>query len=214
MVSALHNASEVVVPLILSASGLRERVLPYTEEVPVFFSSGYVGLSQTRHVKVSLTVRARTSLVVWYHVAAGQDCDMTFNASNSSFPITPSFFGAASQAFTACDLESLPVQHQLPNLEDSRQFVAILRSSVRQVDFVGDGRYLVLLGLQKPISFTLHLHLDQLVFSFQGAGFCSGGWVELPDSSCGCPSGKEPSETGCRPCSPGKQKLRAGNDFC
>ncbi|KAL3918788.1 MAG: hypothetical protein SGPRY_005877, partial [Prymnesium sp.] len=214
MVSSLLNAAEVVVPLVLSASGLRERVLPYMEEVPIFFSSGYFGLSQTRHVKVSLTVRARTSLVVWYHVAAGEDCDSTFNASNSSFAITPSFFGAASQAFTACDLESLPVQHQLPNLEDSRKFAATLRGAYRQVDFVGDGRYLVLLGLLWPISFTLQLQLDELFFSFQGTGFCSGGWVELADSSCGCPIGREPSDTGCRPCPPGKQKLKAGNDLC
>jgi hypothetical protein len=53
----VRNNNEVLLPLVLSASGLRERATPYQETLSINVQSSYVAAARTQQLEVSLTVQ-------------------------------------------------------------------------------------------------------------------------------------------------------------
>eukprot|EP00966_Prymnesium_polylepis_P132460 3062394-Prymnesium_polylepis.1 len=71
------DASFYSMPLILSASGLRERAAPYEEILAIHVRSAVAAASETQLLEVALTVQAQTSFAVWGGSVGNSRCDGT-----------------------------------------------------------------------------------------------------------------------------------------
>eukprot|EP00966_Prymnesium_polylepis_P325966 7381898-Prymnesium_polylepis.1 len=125
-------------------------------------------------------------------------------------------------AFTACDDDRLPVDHQLPSQMDERRFSAHLeatgtaRQSVRY-DYLGTGVYELQLAVPTRGAFAVDLQLgDASVARLTGQAACSEDRAPLADGSCGCKAGSEPKSgtRDCQRCVQGYFKAFAGDDGC
>eukprot|EP00966_Prymnesium_polylepis_P231448 5355188-Prymnesium_polylepis.1 len=117
---------EVQVPLVLSAHGLRERAVPYLETLPIDVRSLYAPAAKMQLLQVALSVHASTSYAVWGHISpdAQPRCVRSFPERSSAV------VGALLQyKFTACDVDDLPVDHQLPTNTDERRFESFFDAS-------------------------------------------------------------------------------------
>jgi hypothetical protein len=214
----------VHVSLTLSALGLRESVIPYTEQLSLYVVSD-TG-AQIELLDVVLTVQAATSFIVWGEVQVGKLCQTeSWNSSwmhdldLDALPIVVEF--------TACDIDALPVRQSLPTLTDQRQFVTSVATSTlggvpgnessrwpQTVNYVGEGHYAIQLEFNSRGPFILNVDLGGIIYMQHGASHCGTGKMPIPNGLCGCPAGKEPSNRACLACEEGKQKLEVGNQLC
>ena len=125
--SIVAGETQVIVPLALSASGLRERTAAYVEQVSIHVSSAVAAVAKTGVLDISLTVQAATSLVVWGRLRWDTDVQQRCSPSVEAPPDSRLVAGELRRVpFTACDAEAIPVDHQLPSQSDLRRFSALL----------------------------------------------------------------------------------------
>mmetsp|Transcript_23268 Transcript_23268/g.56076 ORF Transcript_23268/g.56076 Transcript_23268/m.56076 type:complete len:553 (-) Transcript_23268:69-1727(-) len=126
--SISSGVTYVQVPMIFTASGLLERAALYEERLIVDVRSEVGSVSRTHIVDVSLSVQAKTSFVVWgsVHRESGVKlkCEVQRLLSQAFLVDT-----LQRQYFTACDVDSLPVDHLLPLQRDPRRFRAVMNTS-------------------------------------------------------------------------------------
>ncbi|KAL3906003.1 MAG: hypothetical protein SGPRY_010707, partial [Prymnesium sp.] len=201
---------DVDVPIHLSSTSLREAAAPYVEIVSIM-GTFPIRPHQVREVEVMLTVRARTETVVWGHIewsdTVKEWCQPT---PNETLPYNVSVREPVEIDFTACDVDSIPVDHQLPSQSDNRWIVVTLSSDTNQlaksqsVGYVGGGRYQASLEAREWGTFTLRLMLGSvLVTALNGLAVCPADRVSLPQGQCGCGEGYfQPSSKvfQCLPC--------------
>ena len=140
--------------------------------------------------------------------------------------------------FTACDADSLPVNHQLPRpgarnvAGDDRAFTARVSSypavvpesykplsEAREIVYVAAGRYNLLVELGSGLGrYDLGVELNGTEVGQRQAVevVCPPPLLPMPGNlSCGCEAGLEPTELGeCVPCSAGYYKAHRGMDLC
>ncbi|KAL1500157.1 hypothetical protein AB1Y20_012827 [Prymnesium parvum] len=216
---------EVLLPVVLSTVGLRERAASYEESVAVQVLSLHPGATRTQVFHVSLTVEATTSFAVWGAVPPEEQCPHPTLAASRWFPpgantsqnSVPLAFTAIPYIiyFTACDSDRLPVQHQVPSTSDPRQFSVLLEGSPVSIQYAGEGRY----SLRLSRRFHGHANLALLLggvslSSIVLQGHCGEGFVESPGSECGCPPNTEPVDDRCVLCRDGQHKPEPGNQSC
>eukprot|EP00966_Prymnesium_polylepis_P036290 842088-Prymnesium_polylepis.1 len=201
-------------PLTLSAASLCERAAAYEETLLIDVRSARVGVARTQLLHVALTVQASTSFAVWGAVVAGSRCNPSYmhmvglNGTTTAWEVR-------RVAFTACDSELIPVDHQLPSQSDERRFSAILDAvgSDHQgrsgepvsIEYGGAGTYILPLILPAHGGFRVTLQLGELIAATLNAtATCSVERVPLDDGRCGCRAGSfQLSEVQpCKSCSP------------
>ncbi|KAL1496441.1 hypothetical protein AB1Y20_016396 [Prymnesium parvum] len=125
-----------LVPLTFTASGLLERAALYEERLTVDVRSEIASAARTLTVDVSLSVQARTSFVVWGFVRRESgvklQCEVQKLLNQAFLVDTPQ-----RQYFTACDVDSLPVDHLLPLQRDPRRFRAVMNTSAGTANELG-----------------------------------------------------------------------------
>ena len=196
------------------------------------------------NVSVTAAVVARTvaSKTVWGEVLGGEGCDAVVPPGDDSGTLTLSFGQQVNLSFSACDFDSLPVEHSLPvvreQLSDSRAFWAELRSlnesdtgaTLNQVAVlpVAGGLYALQVLALTPGTFAPVLWLGNDASDAEAAtpriGFnvtisCDAGQVQF-EGECVCPAGTEPISvvdgvvTGCTSCPVGTSKPLPGDGEC
>jgi len=97
--------------------------------------------------------------------------------------------------FTACDVDSLPVDHLLPLQRDPRRFRALMNTSACSanelgVSYVGAGVYDISFAIPTWGATSISLLLGRTnVESLAGNATCPLDRVSLPDGRCGCSAG-------------------------
>lgn len=213
---------ELTFNLLLSAAGLRERVEPYVETVSIRASpGGHPDLETTASLEVSLSVQTSTKFIVWGSVKATESCLNRTNSRSRALDAILEDSLAVSldvvpfvTAFTACDDDGLPVDHQLPTAKDPRKFTAKIGHVDQAVEYVGDGQYHIILSLSQHGAFTLNLQLGQQTFNLSGVSYCAQSKEPMTGGLCGCPIDSEPSGNACIPCKAGQYKPSLGNGVC
>ena len=215
----VSGAPRVEIAMHLSASNLRESAEPYQATLQVNVQSDLI--ETRRSLLVSLSVRART------HVARWGSCSGT--APNGSQAELLPLHGSAisgythSVPFTACDLDLLPVQHQLPTLLDPRRFNATLQPFGRAeplvvpIGYLGEGVYAAHITVPTHGPYSVLLRLDDSVFPLQGNATCpeGAGRVPLPGGICGCRVGTFEDNAGaCQECPAGTAKAAWNESPC
>eukprot|EP00966_Prymnesium_polylepis_P211265 4892338-Prymnesium_polylepis.1 len=116
----LPDADVIMIPVKLHSFGLPERATSYQDLLNVLVRSAVISRSDT--VPISVTVTAQTAQIAWGRVHADQTC--------GSVPQLPQLETTALTqrmvAFTACDMEGLPVDHAVPTPADDRHFSSTL----------------------------------------------------------------------------------------
>ncbi|KAL1527880.1 hypothetical protein AB1Y20_009256 [Prymnesium parvum] len=203
-----------LVPLTFSASGLLERAALYEERLTVDVRSEIGVAAKTQVVDVSLSVQARTSFVVWgsVHRQSGVQlkCEVQQLRNQAFLVDTP-----RRQYFTACDVDSLPVDHLLPLQRDPRRFRAVMNTSAGNanelgVSYVGAGVYDISFAIPTWGATNISLLLDEThVESLAGNAICPLYRVPLPDGRCGCSAGffRTFDAVECAPCQQGRTSL-------
>jgi len=126
----------VLVPLLFSSSGLMEQAEPYTTTVHLIgqalVTSNQLVLNvkprtATFEMNVTLQVSATTvaNTTTWGTFSPDQARAGCTNISSPGV-LEVRIGQTATQSFTACDLEALPVNHPLPGARDARTFGARL----------------------------------------------------------------------------------------
>eukprot|EP00966_Prymnesium_polylepis_P025979 598893-Prymnesium_polylepis.1 len=210
--TAAFSGSQGVVQmkLVLSASGLRERTIPYEEQLMIALRSAKTTEVSVGQLHVSLTVQASTSFAVWGNVASGDRCERLYHHALDR-PVT---VGEVERVgFTACDVDNIPVEHQLPSRTDERSFSARLNASygteqsVPSIDYSGGGQYEVLLDVPRHGDFAVELKLGGMpAAQLTGVAECSSERVPLPGGVCGCRAGFTEQRGRCSPCAAGHYK--------
>ena len=130
--------------------------------------------------------------------------------------------------FASCDIDFLPVQHQLPASTDTRQeprrFLATLSDGNRQgapsIDYVGNGQYSVsLVAPETTGEYNLTVHLDGALVSGSALSMsviCQVGRYPMPGGEhCGCPRGMAAlPDGGCAGCGAGTFKGSVSDEQC
>ena len=219
--------TDFLIPVHISAAGLAERPMPYTEllHIQVVAQLGdRASTMRTLPLHVSLSVEARTSFVVWGRIQGINLCQR--DATNASRPLLVDVSASPLDVhFTACDSDSLPVSHRLPTPADSRRFKTYietphLTSSAQSASVIysGEGVYSVSLSLAFHGPFALHLELgDQHALTRDGTSQCSAEKIAAATGVCVCPKDTEPAGSfadTCQPCMEGYYKLNEGNEMC
>eukprot|EP00966_Prymnesium_polylepis_P172026 3977917-Prymnesium_polylepis.1 len=175
-----EGSGDVTIPLVLSAYNLRERAAPYEETLPIHVQSALKGVSRTEHLKVSLTIRASTSFVVWSFAVWGrtageQRCVQGTDRESLDRDLVVSALSWGDATvdrriqFAACDAERIPVDHPLPSWEDQRAFIAYLKEGGRphmkqtmaRVTYIGNGLYDVSVRPTTYGAFSVELQLGR-----------------------------------------------------
>ncbi|KAL1519826.1 hypothetical protein AB1Y20_023332 [Prymnesium parvum] len=194
---------QVEIPIVLSARGLRERAAPYETTLLVHVDSAVASVSHTQPLHVSLLVQARTSSSVWGR-ARGVCTPPSPAASSRNTTV-----GVLQRLpFTACDVDGLPVEHQLPAPTDPRRFTASFSAegaaaAAARVEYVGAGVYEALLTPQSHGAFSVTLSLGAVPrATLSATATCGAERVPMPLGRCGCPAGLfQLAEAGpCEPC--------------
>eukprot|EP00966_Prymnesium_polylepis_P239038 5528553-Prymnesium_polylepis.1 len=141
--SGAADKDQLPIVLMLDASGLRERAAPYTDILDVSVTSAVAEVARTQPVHISLSVQASTSFTVWGHVVTAAEC---VQSARATLDLTTVAGKLRYVAFTACDSDRLPVDHQLPSAADRRRFFASLdtatsKNETMQIEYVGSGVY-------------------------------------------------------------------------
>eukprot|EP00966_Prymnesium_polylepis_P250218 5785014-Prymnesium_polylepis.1 len=119
-----QGKAEVHVPLLLSASGLRERAVPYKETLLIEVRSQFEAATRSELLDVALSVQAQTSTVAWGKLPPSEGC-----AQQGAHQLSTIVGEQRRTAFTACDIDQIPVDHSLPTQSDPRRFAAKLSTS-------------------------------------------------------------------------------------
>ena len=207
------GAARLDIAVVLSAAGLRERTTPYSDTLEVNVRSALEISERLVQLDVSILVTAATHTSVWGTPSGGAACS---SALPPSLDVDTTVGDERRVAFTACDVDHLPVAHQLPSLSDPRTFKASLEAygatSSVAIKYSGDGTYDVLLTLQTHGRFTLSLRLEAAVIALSGRATCPTGREPLPGGFCGCSDGTfESTGTGtCEPCQTGTSSVAGG----
>eukprot|EP00966_Prymnesium_polylepis_P173999 4025720-Prymnesium_polylepis.1 len=209
------GGTEVLVPLVLSAAGLRERGAPYQETLAIDVRSSVEAVARTVLLEVALSVQAQTSFVEWGRVAPPQRCSRS--SSDHNYTLSPDRSSTvsvqSSASFTACDIERIPVDHQLPSPTDPRSFAVSLNASAQhhaassRIEYYHGGIYDIYFTVPTHGAFTIELRLAGAPIALLvGGAACPGDRVPLSDGSCGCRMGSSPapidSLLGLPPCEP------------
>eukprot|EP00966_Prymnesium_polylepis_P331731 7387302-Prymnesium_polylepis.1 len=205
------GAQQLPITLLLSAVGLREQAAPYEETLLITVRSAIEAVEHTQPLQVSLTVQARTHIAVWGRILNGS-CEQSSSSVLSIVEV-----GVLHRvAFTACDVDSLPVDHQLPSQTDSRSFLAILHAALGadrsvRIEYAGAGVYDAIVSLASHGPFDLSLELDQdTVLELSGRAVCPINRVALLSGRCGCKAGSSQlSEL--EPCEPCKHSTSSAD---
>ena len=218
------------IELTLNATGLREKAHSYTETLliyvaasvqaddPEYLAPTLAAVARTVSVAVSLRVQAATSFAVWGRVRSDALCVKPFR--DAAVNVSATTDEPLRMAFTACDAENLPVNHQLPIPSDPRRFIASLNASntapeLADIEYRGGAYHDVVLNVPTYGPFVLIIELGGVEISrLTGTSVCSREYVTLPDGRCGCPAEQEIRDGQCRVCAEGKHKPRAGNGLC
>ena len=246
---AASNEEQVVpVPLRLSASSLMEQAEEYSTTItlrgqsPVTRSQQMAGEQPVPfafEMPVSLFVSATTYANTTRWGSFDQDQVRTGCADISSPGLLEVRRGRTEKTnFTACDLEALPVYHQLPLFGrriDPREFAAQLAradsdarrlqeaASMPQADvkYASAGAYDVLVKTTESTLiglYTLTLALDEepIAGHVDVRVICPEGLIELADGiSCGCEAGQYLLEGGeCKPCAAGTYSGEGKQSSC
>ena len=151
--------TDIPITLVLRSSGIRERVAPYTQTLQIDVRSDQPGYSadaaRTEEVRISVSVQARTSFVVW-----GQQTFLCDRAATGreQHDISATLGVRLVVPFTTCDDEGLPVDHPQPSQLDPRNLDANLVASTGAlepvpIEYSGSGVYLLLLTVLPPRPF-------------------------------------------------------------
>jgi len=186
-----RGKNEVLVLIVLSCAGLRERAEPYDETLLVDVRSNHSLLAKTVPLEVSLTVQAVTSYAAWGRVELGGRCaPSTLRLDNGT-----STDDQIRVAYTACDIDDLPVDHQLPTQSDNRRFSAQLTSATStkesvRIEYLGSGVYEILLRVSVHGEYSVQLLLDGAdAARLVGYATCPEDRVPLAEGTCGCRRG-------------------------
>ncbi|KAL1496417.1 hypothetical protein AB1Y20_016372 [Prymnesium parvum] len=184
--SISSGVTYVQVPMIFTASGLLERAALYEERLIVDVRSEVGSVSRTHIVDVSLSVQAKTSFVVWgsVHRESGVKlkCEVQRLLSQAFLVDT-----LQRQYFTACDVDSLPVDHLLPLQRDPRRFRSVMNTSAGTaneliVSYVGAGVYDISFAIPTWGATRISLLLDDThMEGLAGIATCPLDRVSLPD---------------------------------
>ena len=219
----------VLVPLLFSSSGLMEQAEPYTTTVHLIgqalVTSNQLVLNvkprtATFEMNVTLQVSATTvaNTTTWGTFSPDQARAGCTNISSPGV-LEVRIGQTATQSFTACDLEALPVNHPLPGARDARTFGARLArvgndgmpeatSTTQTIVYASAGVYdvqVVAPAVIGPYWLTLALNDEAVPGHVEVRVICSQGLIELADGiSCGCEAGEylKADGTQCLPCQP------------
>ena len=184
---------------VLDSSGVAERAAAYDAKLPF-----YVRSQQDASISVPVLLTVTASVVAarstWGAVDAGALCSQA--AYDSTALISQPLREALTLPFTACDLDGLPVAHQIPSNSDARAFsvsvdrqhgVATSSDGAEYtvgVHYIANGRYELRLELLMRRNFTVTLLLgDADVGTLRISGICPRGETALLDGQCGCSAG-------------------------
>jgi hypothetical protein len=183
---------EVLIPLGLYATGLRERAASYEETLLIDVRSEYTPVAKTQLLEVALTVQASTSFAVWGRILPGMRCKLAFQGVLDGRTTTGE---VRRVAFTACDCDNLPVDHQLPTPGDTRRFSVWLNTSTITRDsvafeYLGGGTYDAILEMQTHGALVTSLELEgDTLGQLNGIAECPIDRVPLAEGRCGCRAG-------------------------
>jgi len=201
----------VAITLILNASGLRERAASYDDKLMIDVrSSANDKVARQQEVNVVLTIEASTSYAVWGAVplatserAARLSCNSAPNVTTAAVVQTEAKFH-----FTACDSDSLPVEHSIPSARDNRQFIASVQSVVDGSTYAavvvpqGYGVYHVAFTPQLLGEYVVNASLAGVALPpYRFSPSCQQGQEPTPDGrSCGCARGSRLVDGQCTLC--------------
>eukprot|EP00966_Prymnesium_polylepis_P026195 604047-Prymnesium_polylepis.1 len=187
--------TQVLIPLRLSASHQRESATAFTEMLQIDVRSSFgVASARTLPLHVALTVQAATEFIVWERVVWAH-VQMRCKGSASKNLNSSSTAGELRRMpFTACDRDSLPVDHQIPSQSDNRrfsaQFTTLTTSQGAQIEYAGSGIYEVQVTTQTHGAFVVVVQLgDEEAGDIKGNSSCPTRQVALSDGRCGCQKG-------------------------
>ena len=218
----LPDANVIMIPVKLHSLGLPERATSYQDILNVSVSSALVSLSDT--VPIRVTVTAVTAQVAWGRVPIDQTCGSVPQLTQ----LETSALTQRMVAFTACDMDSLPVDHAVPTPADDRHFSSTLTGSTTVPDsyqqepsitFLGSGVYEVSVFINGHGNHSLEVLLGGTLFaSLLIKSVCPKNRASLVDGTCGCLAGEYLAVSGeafdCKPCPMGSAKEVVGNEQC
>ena len=207
------GADRLSIPLSFSADRLPEKLQPYTETLHIRVHSDLEAVAHTEPLRVLLQVRAVTKFGVWGEVEPGMECTRSRQDALAGAVLDTEF----KAHFTACDDDSLPVDH-----EDTRHFAVLVTDASGSPEpadipeYRGKGVYNVKFRVTRVGTFNVSLvhhnvhHLDVLT----GSAACPQHRIALSSGECGCGAGFKPDGASCQPCDVGTFKAAAGGDNC
>jgi len=227
LMGEVGGVAQLPIGVVLSASGQRESATPYVETLIIEVRSAIEAVTHAQPLHVFLAVQARTSFALWGRVTHPERCvadalrPRFTQLSHATLDDSTVVGQIRREAFTACDVDRIPVDHRLPSQADTRAFSAQLRlssSSVQlRVEYATSGIYDLLLTVPAQGYFVVELLLgDKSTAHLNGTAECSGDQETIGDGTCACMSGFEPLATSnrCRRCGPGQFKAQAGDMSC
>ena len=223
---------QVQVPLVLSATGLSERVAQYRELLFIRVQSSLsTAIATTQQLDVALTVQAATSFAVWRRIRwDAQQQEHCVRSSRVVSQGTAIVGEVRREVFSACDAESLPVNHQDP-FSASVVAASAQHSSTPTIEYDSNGVYEILLTLQVHGNASVILSLSgEDLSTLVSFAVCPPDRRPRPDGSCGCPAGfvsdgarctqcaagsfRDNKRTDCAPCALGTFSPEGGKSAC
>lgn len=204
MLAVASGNLDLFVPIVLSATGLREQAVLYKEWVPIHFSlDSRTDVASTSILEVSLAVEAAVHSLVWGTVASEETCS---SSNIEDDKISVSLGGAPTYViFTTCDVDHLPVDHELPHPSDRRELHARIEELPQEIAYLGNGRYAISATPKSYGAFNLTVQLEDFLLSREGQGFCKADMVQVR-GRCGCREGyfQLTEADPCEPCFPAR----------
>ena len=215
--------------LDMNASGLAEMGGDLAYEASLIFEvldSSLVTRTVTIPVEAQVSASVVANASAWGNVLAGSTCDQS-----QLSPINMLLGEQRDVFFTACDVDRLPVAHELPTERDRRTFAAVLSRQegagpaaewiTVPVVGLGGSSYKATVTVTQNIGLhllTVDLAGERLAFSMPLLVTCPSPLIPFDNNrSCSCPAGYEESAAGsleCAMCPTGKFQSHARGMPC